>query len=263
MKAKSKIRRRKRPARRAVSKRTAGAGSRVTAPVGEQAVLARLGYELFGVCAAALRQFGAPERGRLASALRGSPRRADYAAQMLDDADKLCRVQSRWHRSNGYFDEDGHPKTISVIGPAPSYEALCADCGLAEERRRLLHLALTFRLCSRVDRDRLAYQSDIILFTGVPSLMLAHAVINIQRFLSTNLFNARPGRKLSESLVDRTALMELSEQQFLEFATAMRSTLQDFIESTDRRLLAAVTKDASPKGAAKRLSGVTAFVFRD
>jgi hypothetical protein len=227
-------------------------------------VLDRLARELLGVCAKALVGFRANPGARAASALRGFPRQAKYAAQMHDDADKLSLIHTKWQLKTGYFDEDGHPKIIAILGPSPSYESLCADCGLGNDWERLLKLALTFRMCSRVGRDRLANLSEITLLTGTP-LMLARAVVNIERFLKTVEYNARPRKKMSESLADRTAVVNLSEAEFRGFSTAMRGILHDFVESSDRRLLAGVSRDDSQpkKNLRRRLSGVSAFVFRD
>lgn len=251
---------------------TGGASRRKVAVTGEgaEAVLerearGRLARELLGLCGTALKQFDADPGARAARLLRSFPRSAEYAAQMLDDADKLSRIQTKWYRETGYFDEDGHPKIISISGPAPSYEALCAECGLAEDWERLLELALTFRLCSRVGRDRLTSLSEILLFTGIPPLLLAHAVLTIERFLKSAAYNAKPGRKLSESWAARTAYVNLSETEFRHFATDMRPVVHDFVESSDRRLLAGVSRDhARPKKRLRRrFSGVSAFVFRD
>lgn len=231
----------------------------------ERDVLDRLARELLGVCGQALVRFRANPGPQAVSTLSGFPRTAEYAARMLDDADKLSRIQTKWYRSTGYFDEDGHPKVIAVSGHAPSYEALCVECGLADEWKRLLELALTFRICSRVGRDRLMSLSEILLFTGNPPLLLAHAVLTIERFLKTVEYNAKPGRKMSESWAARTAYVNLSETEFHHFATDMRGILHDFVESSDRRLLAGVSRDESQpkKRLRRRLSGVSAFVFRD
>ncbi len=181
------------------------------------------------------------------------------------DADQLSLINTKWQRTTGYFDEDGHPKVIAVSGAPPSYEALCEECGLAHDWERLLRLALTLRMCSRVGRNRVANLSGIALFTGSKPFALARAVVNIERYLKNTEYNATPGRKVSESLVDRTAVVNLSEAEFHEFSTAMRAILHDFVEASDRRLLAAVSRDESQpkKSLRRRLSGVSAFVFRD
>jgi hypothetical protein len=184
---------------------------------------------------------------------------------MLADADKISEIHTRWHRQTRYFDEDGHPKTIPVSGPAPSYEALCVDCGLADEWRRLLKGSLRLGMCCRIGSSRLSCLSEITLFTGIPSLMLARMVLNVERFLKTSVFNARRGRKMSESLADRTAWINLSDEEFQHFANSTRPILHDFIESTDRRLIAGVAREVSQaqRRPPRRRAGVTAFVFRD
>ena len=225
----------------------------------------RLAGELLGVCAGACTRFHAdPGAGALA-ALKGFPATADYARQLIEDADTLSRVHTRWRGSTGYFDEDGHPRVIPVSGPAPSYEALCRECGVVSGQvEHLLEMACALKMCTRMARGRLRYLSEIPLFTGNPSLMLARAVVNVERFLRTGEYNAKPGRAVSESLADRTTQVPLSEREFRLFVAEMRAILHDFIESTDRRLLAATAKHP-PRGTSRRrrLSGVTAFVFRD
>lgn len=231
----------------------------------ERAVLDRLAGELLGVCASALTRFKANPGHRALTRLRSLPSKAHYAQKMLDDAHKLGAIHEKWQSKTGYFDEDGHPKVIAVAGQAPSYEALCRECGTHRERAHLLELACAFQMCSRVGEDRLTYHSKVTLFTGRPSLMLARAVLNLERFLATCEYNAKPGRKVSESLADRTAQVRLSEEEFRQFATAMRGILHDFVESSDQRLLAAVARDKR-YGSARRRSrwcGVTAFVFRN
>lgn len=223
----------------------------------------RLMSELLGVCGTALARFGAKPDRRTFALLKGLPRRPTYAVQMLADADRLSRIHTQWLRKSGYFDADGEPKIIPVSGPAPSYEALCADCGARRERERLLALALALRMCSRMGRNRLACLTEAALFTGVASLMLARAIISIDRLLRTSLFNSRRGRTLSESLVERTAYVNLSEAEFLKFAAAMRTRVHDFIESNDRQLMAGAARDESAKASRRRVSGLSAFVFRD
>ena len=231
----------------------------------EAAVLHRLACELLGVCGMALMRFKANPGRRAVAALRNLPPKAHYAGRMLDDANKLAVIHTRWQRKTGYFDQDGHPKVISVAGPAPSFEALCRDCGVHRERERLRKLACSFRMCVPAGSNRLAYLSEITLVTGIPSLMLARAVITVERFLKTCAFNGKPGRRVSESMADRTAVVTLSEDQFKEFAQAMRGILHDFIESSDRRLSAQAARDAKQLNPARRSrpTGVTAFVFRD
>ena len=263
MTTKSKAHRGKRQARKTPSIRNSRAIERTEADH-ERDVLDCLARDLLGVCIKALMQFGAnPGKGMID--VRSFPCRAKYAREMLGDVDKVARIHTHWNRKTGYFDEDGHPIIISASGPPPSYEALCTDCGLAADWERLLALSLRFRMCSRVANGRLTFLSEIALFTGVPSFVLAYAVVSIERHLKAIEFNARPGRNVSESLVDRTAWVNLSEREFRQFATAMRGILHAFIESSDRRLLAAVARDASrsQKGLRRRISGVTAFIFRD
>lgn len=230
----------------------------------ERLILDRLAQELLGVCGTAVSGFRANPGTRALSALRPFPSRADYARQMLDDADKVSMIHTRWQRNLGYFDKDGHPKVIAVTGPAPSYEALCRECGVYERRERLLELARACRMCRRTRDGRLIHLSEIILFTGFPSLMMARMVVAAERFFRTCVFNALPGRKISESMADRTTQVELSEREFRQFMHPMRRTLHGFIESTDRRLLAARARDLNRKNPGRpRFCGVSAFVFRD
>lgn len=262
MVAKTKVRRGARDRRRAAS--DSPALERISRSL-EHDVLDRLARELLGVCGQALTRFRANPGRPALNALAEFPRTASYAVRMLDDADKLSRIQTKWHRKTGYFDEDGRPKVISVSGQAPSYEALCADCGLAHEWKRLLELAITFRVCSRVGHAQLTSLSEILLFTGIQPLMLAHVVLTIERFLKSAQYNAKPGRKISDSWAARTAYVNLSETEFHQFATDMRAILHDFVESSDRRLLAGASRDETQpgKGLRRRFSGVSAFVFRD
>lgn len=226
--------------------------------------LDRLAREYLGVCAKGLRRLGADPGRKAAAALRGLPSRARYSARLLDDAVKLSLIHARWHRTTGYVDEDGHPRAIACSGPAPSYEALCTECDVQREWQRLLELAISFRMCSRLSEKKVAFLSEIALVTGIRSLMLARAVVTVERFLKTCQFNSVPGRRISESRADRTAMINLSEKEFGQFSNAMRRILHDFVESTDRRLLAGSMRDARLSRAHRsRQSGVTAFVFRD
>jgi hypothetical protein len=198
------------------------------------------------------------------SALRSIAPKTDYARQMLDDADKVAMIHTRWQRNVEYLDKDGHPKVLPVSGPAPSYEALCQECDVYSRRERLLELACTFRMCRRTGDGRLRPLSEIILFTGHPVLSLARTVISAERLFKTCVFNATPGRKVAESMADRTTQVELSEREFRQFMHPMRRTLHGFIESTDRRLLAARARDRRRTSANRqRFCGVSAFVFRD
>ncbi|MGH8254602.1 MAG: hypothetical protein ACRET0_00100 [Steroidobacteraceae bacterium] len=174
-------------------------------------------------------------------------------------------LHTRWQRNADYVDDKGHPKVIAARGAAPSFEALCAECGLGGQRQRLLNLACQFGLCSRESPDRLAYVSDVLLVTGHRTLMLARAVVTVERFLRTCLYNAHSGRKLSESLADRTAEVDLSTGEFTRLSKVTRRHLSSFIESSDRQLLAGAARDDRHARLARprRRCGVSAFVFRD
>jgi len=95
--------------------------------------------------------------------------------------------------------------------------------------------------------------------------MLARAVVTVERFLATCVHNAEPGRRRNDSLGDRTTEISLSEEEFGRMSKTIRRSLSNFIESTDRQLLAGATPPASsPKHRRPRkMCGVTAFAFRD
>ena len=234
-------------------------------PRGDADARARLGQELLGVCASGLKSFRADAGPNVTAGLRAFGRTATYARQLLADAGSAAMLHTRWQREADYVDEEGQPRIIAVRGKAPSFEALCRQCHLGRQSERLLALACQFRLCSRVGPHRLAYHCDVLLMTGHPTLMLARAVTTIERFLRTCAYNARPGRKVSASLGDRTTEVDLSPEEFARLSKATRRFLSSFIESTDRQLLAGVARDnrnrRSPRS--RRRSGVTAFVFRD
>jgi len=227
-------------------------------------VLGLLAQELLGVCASTFTSFQAnPGNGTMAM-LQAYPSGAPYARQMLDDADKVAMIHTRWLRKADYVDEDGHPKVIAVLGDSPSFEALCSECGVHERLDRLLETAYRFGLSTRVGANRIAYLTEVLLLTGHRTLMLARAVVTIERLLRTSLHNAKKSRKLHEPLADRTSEVILSEEEFTRFAEMTRRLLSSFIESSDRHLLAGVARDnhtRSPKRL--RRGGVTAFVFRD
>lgn len=223
----------------------------------------RLGRELMGVCVNSLAGLGVEP----SSALSKLPRvtRADYARRLLSDAGKTARVHTRWQQSAEYLDEYGHPKTIQVRGPAPSFQALCNDCGLIDRWESLLNNACHFGVCERMGRDRLAYVSDVVLLTGHQTLMLARAAVTVERLLRTCVHNAAPGRKHGDALGDVTTEVSLSDPEFARLSKATRRFLGSFIESTDRQLLTGVARDRRHKRPTKsmRRCGVTAFVFRD
>jgi len=64
----------------------------------------------------------------------------------------------------------------------------------------------------------LVYSSDTVLLTGHRLLMLARAVLTVERFLRTCLHNAKGKRQTA--IADRTAQMNLSDE---EFACVFRS----------------------------------------
>lgn len=238
-----------------------GASHRVSASAlpsdRQRQALDRLTGELLGICTRAARRFGAHTHARAAFAS------ARYARQLLEDAGAVAMLHTRWQRERRYVDEDGNPKPIAARGGAPSFEALCRDNGLAADTNRLLEMACRFGLCSRAGRGRLVYGSDVLLFTGHPTLMLARAVVTVERFLATCLHNAEPGRRKIDSLGDRTTEVNLSPQEYTRLAKDIRRSLSSFIESTDRRLLAAATRSTGRKTQGRRMCGVTAFAFRD
>ena len=247
---------------------TDGSRKRTPSPRSRTRVLeaetrSHLGRELLGVCAHALPQFGV----KVSPALRKIPpvRAALYARRLLADADSATKLHTHWQSHADYLEDDGRPRVIPIQGPTPSFEALCKEYGLTQQSERLLALSCQFGLCTRSGANRLAYVSDVLLMTGHPTLMLARAAVTMERFLRTCVYNAKPGRALSESLGDRTAEVDLSEEEFGGLSRAARRYLSSFIESTDRLLLAGVARDRRRGRAAKprRRCGVTAFVFHD
>ncbi|MGH8144025.1 MAG: hypothetical protein ACREU2_16100, partial [Steroidobacteraceae bacterium] len=102
-------------------------------------------------------------------------------------------------------------------------------------------------------------------FTGERTLMLARAVVTVERFLATCMHNAQPGRRKSESIGDRTTEVMLSQQEFARMSKMIRRGLSSFIESTDRQLLAGAEQQASRAQhlRARTMCGVTAFAFQD
>jgi len=223
---------------------------------------AMLGEEMLGVCQNSLVRFGATRKRSLGI----QPIvRATFARRLLADFGKTARVHSFWQREPAYLDDLGHPKIIPIQGPSPSFQALCALAGLADEWKQLLALGTQFGLSKRGNANRLIYVSDVMLLTGHPTLVLARAAVTIERYLQTCLHNAQPGRRQTDSRGDVTAEVSLSEGEFGRLRKETRRFLGNFIESTDRQLLAAVARDARKgrTGYSKRWCGVTAFVFRD
>lgn len=229
----------------------------------ELRVLNRLANELLGVCADTLRRFDVKLDRRPAAV---APLvRARYARQLIEDAGRVAMLHTRWQLESQYLDEDGNPKAIAATGAAPSFEALCRDSGVQGDADRLLELACQFGLCTRAARNRLTYGSDVFLFTGQRTLMLARAVVTVERFLATCVHNAEPGRKKNDSLGDRTTEISLSAEEFGRMSKRIRRSLSNFIESTDRELLAGATPPARPSEhrRPRKMCGVTAFAFRD
>ena len=228
----------------------------------DESIQARLGDELLGVCQHGLSQFGTAQRS---SSGVHPVSRATYARQLLADFGKTARVHSFWQRDAAYLDHLGHPKRIPIQGPSPSFQALCAIAGLADEWQQLFTLATQFGLSRRVNSNRLVFVSDVMLLTGHPTLVLARAAVTIERYLQTCLHNAQPGRRLGDSLGDVTAEVRLSSRAFGRLSKETRRYLGNFIESTDRQLLAAVARDPNKEGLKhnSKWCGVTAFVFRD
>lgn len=232
-------------------------------PGASAAVDTRLANEVLGVCVDSLVRWGVC----LSPALRKVPRLATarYARRLLADANETARVQTRWQRQTDYLDEQGYPRSIALRGSAPSFQALCRDCGLGDHWERLLAFACRFGLCSRLSSSRLSYVSDVVLLTGNRTLLLARAAVTVERFLRTSMHNAKPGRKPEHAMGDVTTEVSLSKAEFARLSKSTRRFLGSFIESTDRQLLAGVARDKRLRRTAKATErcGVTAFVFRD
>lgn len=223
---------------------------------------AALGREMAGILAHALSQFRAcpPELRAIQSV-----KTAAVARELLEDIGKAARLHTRWQTEAAYLDKDGHPRKIPMRGPRPSFEALCLECGLGDERDILLSAALQFGLSTRSGRNTLSHVSDVALLTGNSTLMLARGVLVIERFLRTVCHNAKVARTSGTSRGDITTQVRLSDEEFKRLSKDTRRFLGDFIEATDRRLLGAAARDQREKRpeAGNRWCGVTAFVFRD
>lgn len=223
----------------------------------------RLANEVLGVCADSLVRWGV----RQSPALRKVPRLATarYARRLLADATETARVQTRWQRQTDYLDEQGYPRSIALRGPAPSFQALCRDCGVDGHWERLLAFACRFGLCSRLGNTRLTYVSDVVLLTGNRTLLLARAAVTVERYLRTAIHNAKPGLTPEHAMGDVTTEVSLSSAEFARLSKSTRRFLGSFIESTDRQLLAGVARDKRLRRTVKATErcGVTAFVFRD
>lgn len=226
-------------------------------------ILKTLAQEMLGVCAPALKSFAANPGSRTLKLLQSYPSGARFARQMLEGAGLASKIHTRWQSDPGYVDGDGHPRVIQRRGPSPSFQALCRDCGVAARSEELLEWACRFGLCRRLKGDRLAYISDTTLLTGHRALMLARAVVTIDRFLGTSIHNAKQRRHNIGPLGDRTTQVRVADVQFPQVAKLTRRFLSTFIESSDRQLYALAPRGRRSPKRGTRWCGVTAFVFRD
>jgi hypothetical protein len=218
-----------------------------------------LGTELLEVCASALRQFKVRPKIFGNRRPRTGSFRALTARQILGDVDLLSDMLTTWQENADFLDKSAGPRVIPIRGSRPSFEALCVERNSRRRLPRLLSLALHFGMCKRIGGNRVMQLKNFVRLNESPTLLMAFAVLNVERFIATAIFNSMNTPEVGR--VQRMAWSFLSEKDFSAFVAMARRSVASFADQQHRWLMAHGGDSKRRRGT--RISGVSAFVFRD
>jgi hypothetical protein len=159
------------------------------------------------------------------------------------------RVLDAWHRDRRYVDGDANPKSIALLGRAPSVEALVRSertgCDTAAFARQMRSLGLL----ERSGRNRFKPAARIAVIAGLNPLIqqyVARSSVTLLRTIKHNVSSAERSTRLIERFAEVPDLPTKYVAEFREFSQeqgwAMLKTLNDWLESRRVRRLVGTNK---------------------
>lgn len=258
----------KRPARRRVRGRSLQfsldqwAGGLNAAPIRDS-----LASELLAACMTALRGYGLSTARLVRMSKKAAlERRADAtsARAVLDMAQRLADLVAKWGEDPEFLDTSGRPAVLPISGARSSFQVLAEYFFPQSDISEIVTFGCRANAMEPVGRAKVARINDCVVFTGNSTLILAHSVRTVCRFLNTANFNRQQQLEISAGRPDRTSCGEISAADYAEFIRVMRPRISDLVEMSDRWLgQRSIEQQKGDKPKTARTAGVQAFLFCD
>jgi hypothetical protein len=146
-------------------------------------------------------------------------------------------VLDAWHRNRRYIDSNASPKAISLLGAAPSVEALIRGERPRARAALIARHMRSLRLLVRVGRGLYRPADRIAVISGLNPLVQQHAArssSNLLRTIKNNVTRPQPIRRLIERFAEVPDLPVSFKKEFHQFTRAQGwaflKTMNDWLE---------------------------------
>lgn len=226
-----------------------------------------LATEMLSACMKALREYGLSNARLARFAKEAALERRSHATSaraVLDMAQRLADLVERWGEDSKFLDTSGRPAVLSIEGERSSFRTLSEEYFPGFDVSEIVAFGCRTNAMEKVGRGKVARINDCVVFTGNSTLILAHSVRSVCRFLNTANFNRQQQMAISDGRPDRTSCREISATDYAEFIRVMRPRISDLVEMSNRWLgQRSLDRQKGNKSAAGRTAGVQAFLFCD
>jgi len=225
-----------------------------------------LAGELLTVCLRALKSYGISSRRLMQLASEAAADRSRFrsrARDVLTAADRLTQAMNKWSEDPAYRDATGRPAVLALTDCSRrTFVALAREFFPGWSLNEVVSLGQKAKVLERVGKDKVALINNCVLFTGNSALILAYSIRTIRRAFCAANYNRKLKSTALDGWPDRAAWVEVSEDDFREFARFIRPQISDLMEMSNRWLFkrASLPRNRLKK---KRSAGIQAFVFRE
>jgi len=136
--------------------------------------------------------------------LKRAKARSHLTASEPGELAKAALILDAWHRDRRYLSVDGIPKSVRLLGRAPSVEALVRAHSSREPASKVARHLKDLHLVIPCGRGRYKPTSDIAVLPADNPLVLQHAARALSTFVQTIGQNAAIGSPVSP-LIERIA----------------------------------------------------------
>jgi hypothetical protein len=176
-----------------------------------------------------------------------SIKRAEVKSRMTRREDSgglvtAALVLDAWHRDRRYLNSRGTPKSVRLLGPTPSVEALIRAQKVSERASDIAHHLKAVQLVVPSGRNRYKPASDVAVISARDPLVLQHAARALATLLETVDQNVSGARSLAP-LIERFAeVPDLPRKHIVDFQRFTQTqgrtflrTINDWLESRRAR----------------------------
>lgn len=239
--------------------------SRWRAEFRDKAMRDDLASELLSECMYALRTYGLSKSRLLElsrSAVERRPTRTQIARIVLEAAQRLSDLISKWGEDPAYLDSSGSSAALTFRGQKSEFALLASEFFPDDSVSDVVRFGCEAKAIERVGRNKVARLNECVVFTGNSLLILAYSVRTIRRYLSTANFNRQRQIAVVEGRPDRAAAGVISKKDLAEFMKIMRPQISDIMDMSDRWLARRAVPEGDG-GAPRHVAGIQAFLFSE